>query len=87
MNPTREILWNVSSIGNVIAMYGLLVVAVLIGALGVFRHAELVASGKDAPEHLGKPFFRFLDLYQWGLFQRGVVKQRFAAAAHCSCTQ
>ena len=82
MNPTREILWNVSSIGNVIAMYGLLVVAVLIGALGVFRHAELVATGKDAPEHLGRPWFRFLDLYQWGLFQRGVVKQRFAAAAH-----
>lgn len=82
MNASREILWNVSSLGNVIAMYGLLVVAVLIGLLGIWRHTEIVLSGKPAPEHGGLTWLRFLDLYQWGLFQRGVVKQRFAAAAH-----
>ncbi len=75
-------MWNVSALGNVVALYGLLFVALAVGALGVFRHAELVASGKPADRHLGHLWWRFLELYRNGLFQRRVVKQRFAALAH-----
>lgn len=53
-----------------------------IGALGVWRRIELISSGKPAPQHLGHPLIRFIDLYQWGLFQHGVVRQPFAAVAH-----
>jgi len=79
---SREILWNVSNIANVIGMYGLLAVALLVASVGVVRHAELWLSGKPAPERSGFWVIRFFDLVDWALLQRGVVRERFAAIAH-----
>jgi Fe-S oxidoreductase/nitrate reductase gamma subunit len=79
---TREIMWNVSSLGNVIAMYSLMVVALIIGFAGVFRHAELWASGRPAPERTGRWLERFQSLFTHGLFQRGTVREPLPAAAH-----
>lgn len=78
----REILWNVGTIGNVVAMYGLLAVALLIGAAGIVRHTELWRWGQPAPDRERSALLRFFDLYKWGLLQRGVVRERTPAVAH-----
>lgn len=79
---TREILWNVSSSTNTYAMYITMTLALVIGGVGILRHAELWSSGQPAPEHRGRWFQRFFDLYAWGLLQRGVVRERIPALAH-----
>lgn len=80
--PTREILWNVGTIGNVVAMYAIFVLSLIIGFAGVFRHSELWRSGRPAPEHTGRWLERFGSLFSWGLFQRGTVREPLPAAAH-----
>lgn len=75
-------MWNVDALGNVVAMYGLMVVALIIGAAGLFRHTELWRSGKPAPEHTGRWRERFTDLFTWGALQRGTVREPVPAAAH-----
>ncbi|MBN8547944.1 MAG: 4Fe-4S dicluster domain-containing protein [Deltaproteobacteria bacterium] len=79
---TREILWNVNSLGNVIGLYGLLAVAVFIGAVGIWRHAELWASGTEQPDLKTGWLVRIEEMFRWGLLQRGVVRERTAALAH-----
>ncbi|NDC37758.1 MAG: (Fe-S)-binding protein, partial [Proteobacteria bacterium] len=79
---SREILWNVNTLPNVIGLYGLLVVALLIGAVGIIRRAELWAGGTTSPEHQGRYRERFLDLFSWGLFQHGVNRERTPAIFH-----
>ncbi len=80
--PTREILWNIHSPLNVVFLYGLLVVAMGIGTVGILRHAELWISGKPAPDRERHWVQRFFDLYTWGLFQKGVVREKVPAVAH-----
>ena len=79
---SREILWNVNSLANVVGMYSLMVLAMIVAAVGVIRHAEVWLSGKPAPERSGFWAIRFFDLIDWVLLQRGVVRERFAAIAH-----
>ena len=74
MTATREIMWNVGTLPNVIAMYGLLVVAAIIGANGIFRRVEAWTSGKPSPEHTGRWHERIDDIIQFGLFHRGVSR-------------
>lgn len=84
MNETasREILWNVSSLGNVIGLYGLLGLATLVGLLGIWRHVELWSSGKPQPDLKDSWLVRIEELFRWSMLQRGVVRERTAAIAH-----
>ena len=67
-------MWNLNTLPNVIGLYGLLVVAVIIGANGVLQRTRLWRSGKPASEHLGSWLWRLDDLLQHGMFQRKVVR-------------
>jgi Fe-S oxidoreductase/nitrate reductase gamma subunit len=80
MTPTREIMWNLNTLPNVVAMYGLLVVATAIGLNGVLRRVALWGSGKTAPEFWGNWSVRIDDVIQHGLFHRGVSRGRSGSA-------
>lgn len=79
---SREILWNVNSLGNVVGLYGLLALATLIGLAGIWRHVELWATGKPQPDLKTGWLVRIDELFRWGMLQRGVVRERTAAVAH-----
>jgi len=80
MNATREIMWNLNTLPNVVALYGLLVVSVLIGLNGVLGRAALWRSGRPAAEHLGSWLWRLDDLIQSGVFQKKVVRAKSGSA-------
>lgn len=81
-DASREILWNVSSLPNVILFYLAFFISAAIALIGLARHAELLATGKPSPEHTGSFIKRTLSLFSLGLFQRKVVKQRTIGPAH-----
>ena len=81
-DASREIMWNVSATGNTVLMYALFALSMVIAAVGVFRHAELVLAGKSADEYTGDFLKRFISLFQQGLFQKKVVKKRKAGLSH-----
>jgi Fe-S oxidoreductase/nitrate reductase gamma subunit len=74
MTPTREIMWNLNTLPNVIALYGLLLVAIAIGLNGIFQRATWWRSGKRSPENVGDWALRLDDLIQHGFFQRKVSR-------------
>ena len=74
MTPTREIMWNINTLPNVIALYGLLVVAMAIGANGILQRVGLWRTGKSAPEFWGSWLTRIDDIVQNGMFHRGVSR-------------
>lgn len=80
MNATREIMWNLNTLPNVIGLYGLLLVSVFVGFVGVLRRAELWGSGQSSPEHTGSWWSRLDDLIQCGLFQKKVARGKSGAA-------
>lgn len=80
--PTREIMWNIDSIWNVVAMYGLFAISMLIAAAGLFRHAEIVRAGGAARGIGLAPLERFYSLFRNGLFQRKVVERRGVGLYH-----
>jgi Fe-S oxidoreductase/nitrate reductase gamma subunit len=80
MTATREIMWNLNTLPNVIGLYGLLVVAVLIGLNGVIRRAELWIGGKPAYEYLGNWATRIDDLIRCGVFHKKVSRGKSGAA-------
>ena len=80
--PTREILWNISSLWNLVALYTLMVLALVVGFTGVFRRVESWNSGRPAPERGGNWLGRTWDLVTWALLQRGVVRERGPALSH-----
>jgi Fe-S oxidoreductase/nitrate reductase gamma subunit len=67
-------MWNINTLPNVVALYGLLLVAVAIGANGIIRRALLWRSGTPAPEFWGNWATRVDDVIQHGLFHRGVSR-------------
>jgi len=79
---SREIMWNVSATGNTVMMYTLFALSMVIAAIGVFRHGELVLAGKADPEHLGNLWRRFVSLFRQGLLQKKVVRKRKAGLSH-----
>lgn len=80
MTPTREIMWNLNTLPNVIALYGLLLVSVLIGLNGVMRRAELWLGGKPAAEYLGRWSSRIDDLIRCGFLQKKVSRGKSGSA-------
>ncbi|MFN4896251.1 MAG: heterodisulfide reductase-related iron-sulfur binding cluster [Pseudomonadota bacterium] len=80
MNATREIMWNLNTLPNVIGLYGLLLVSVFIGLNGVVRRSELWWSGRPAPEYTGSWLSRLDDLIQCGLLQKKVVRGKSGTA-------
>lgn len=79
---SREILWNVNSLSTVVGMYSIFAFAMLIGLLGIWRQVELWSFGQAAPEYLGSWASRFSSMFEWGLMQRGVIREKTAALAH-----
>ena len=79
---SREILWNIDGISNVILMYTTMTIAILIGFNGVFRKIELWASGKNADEYTDNYFNRFFEMFDGGFLQHKVVKEKAVAIAH-----
>ena len=76
-------MWNLNTLPNVFALYGLLLISISVGAIGVLRRCELWLSGKPSPEHTGLWAQRLDDLIQFGLFQRKVVRGKSGnAMAH-----
>jgi len=77
---TREIMWNVSSLPNVVALYGLLVVAMGIALNGIAQRTFLWRSGRTANEFTGNWLVRLDDLIQGGVFQRKVARGKSGSA-------
>lgn len=67
-------MWNLNTLPNVVGLYGLLVVALIIGVNGVLQRTRLWKSGKAAPEYQGSWLLRLDDLIQYGVFQRKVAR-------------
>jgi Fe-S oxidoreductase/nitrate reductase gamma subunit len=79
---SREILWNVNSLSTVIIMYSIFAFGMLIGLAGIWRQVEMWSAGKPAAEYLGNWAYRFSSMFEWGLMQRGVIREKTAALAH-----
>jgi Fe-S oxidoreductase/nitrate reductase gamma subunit len=73
-------MWNLNTLPNVIALYGLLLVSVLIGLNGVVRRAELWIGGKPAAEYLGRWSSRVDDLIRCGFLQKKVSRGKSGSA-------
>src|SRR4051794_35979309 len=81
-NATREVLWNVSSPLNAIALYSLLGVTLLVTGAGILSRFELWASGKSEPDFKGRWFSRLWKVTLWALLQRGVVREKRGGVMH-----
>jgi Fe-S oxidoreductase/nitrate reductase gamma subunit len=80
--PSREIMWNVSSVWNVISMYSLFTLSALIGLAGVLRHAEIVIGGSKDKSRTISLTRGCLDMFSWVGLQKGVLKERTPGIAH-----
>jgi len=80
MTPTREIMWNLNTLPNVVALYGLLVVALAIGVNGIVQRTIFWRSGRPSPENLGLWWWRLDDLIQHGFLQRKVSRGKSGSA-------
>lgn len=80
MTPTREIMWNLNTLPNVVALYGLLVVALAIGVNGILQRSLLWRAGRPSPESMGHWWWRLDDLIQHGFLQRKVSRGRSGSA-------
>ncbi|MDC0357275.1 heterodisulfide reductase-related iron-sulfur binding cluster [Oligoflexia bacterium] len=79
---TREIYWNLNPLPNSIAMYCLALIAFSICAVGLYRHFELIWSGKKTPGASGNYLQKLKALLVSGLLQRKVVERRDIALSH-----
>ena len=85
LTPTREILWNVGSLANVILMYSLFALSLFIAFIGIWRRSELWMSGQADASHLGSWQDRIKDLFTNVFMQKKVVRNKHhkvAAVAH-----
>ncbi len=78
----REILWNVSSLPNVVTMYLLFGVSLIVCGWGFWRRFVLWTDGTPAPERLGEGRKRFLLLWHWVMKQKGVLRERKPGIFH-----
>lgn len=72
--PSREILWNIGTLPNVIALYALLLITMIVAANGIFGRASLWSSGKPSPEHWGSWANRIDSLFTNVFLQKRVAK-------------
>ena len=80
--PTREIMWNIGTLPNVIALYGLLALTLIIAANGIFSRTLLWNSGTQSSEHWGSWLKRIDDFLANTVFQKRVRKGGKNALAH-----
>lgn len=73
-------MWNLNTLPNVVALYGLLVVAMAIGINGILQRTVFWRSGKPSPESTGHWLWRLDDLIQHGFFQRKVSRGKSGSA-------
>lgn len=79
---SREIMWNVSSLTNVVAMYSIFAIASVIGLVGLLRHFEIWAAGKNDATRAYHWSNGLRHMFSWGLMQRGTVREPKAAVGH-----
>lgn len=73
-------MWNLNTLPNVVALYGLLVVALAIGVNGILQRSLLWRAGRPSPESLGHWWWRLNDLIQHGFLQRKVSRGNSGSA-------
>lgn len=73
-------MWNLNTLPNVVALYGLLVVALAIGVNGILQRSLLWRAGRPSPESLGHWWWRLDDLIQHGFLQRKVSRGKSGSA-------
>lgn len=73
-------MWNLNTLPNVVALYGLLFVALAIGVNGILQRTIFWRSGKPSPESTGHWLWRLDDLIQHGFFQRKVSRGKSGSA-------
>jgi Fe-S oxidoreductase/nitrate reductase gamma subunit len=73
-------MWNLNTLPNVVALYGLLVVALAIGVNGILQRSLLWRAGRPSPESMGHWWWRLDDLIQHGFLQRKVSRGRSGSA-------
>jgi Fe-S oxidoreductase/nitrate reductase gamma subunit len=73
-------MWNLNTLPNVVALYGLLVVALAIGVNGILQRSLLWRAGRPSPESLGHWWWRLNDLIQHGFLQRKVSRGKSGSA-------
>jgi Fe-S oxidoreductase/nitrate reductase gamma subunit len=79
---TREILWNVSHPIHSILMYALLLLAIAVGAIGVFRKGEIILGGKSSPQSPKSFLKRLRSFYREAVFQRSTNRDSQAILFH-----
>lgn len=73
-------MWNLNTLPNVVALYGLLFVALAIGVNGILQRTVFWRSGKPSPESTSNWMWRLDDLIQHGFFQRKVSRGKSGSA-------
>ena len=81
-SASREILWNVSSLPNVIAMYFFFGLSVLVLAACFWRRIELWSNGQPEPGLSGNYLKKLKNFLFGALFQKKVIKEKSAAIGH-----
>ncbi len=79
---SREILWNVGSLPNVILTYVFLLISVAIALLGIWGRVSLWNEGPAAPAHTGRWLERTGDLIKDVMFQARVLRDISAGTFH-----
>jgi Fe-S oxidoreductase/nitrate reductase gamma subunit len=82
MTPTREIMWNVSSLPNTVAMYAFMAVSLFVAAIGLLRHLELILSGAADSEYRQSFPARIKSLFVKAFLQKKVVQKKSVGAFH-----
>jgi Fe-S oxidoreductase/nitrate reductase gamma subunit len=79
---SREILWNVNTLANVVLMYSFFALSVLIGGAGILRRAELWSSGKATNFPPTPALERLAYFIRWAVLQHGTNRERTPAFFH-----
>jgi Fe-S oxidoreductase/nitrate reductase gamma subunit len=74
LEASREVLWNVSTLGNVVLMYAIFGLSMLLGTYGVWRRIRLWSAGKPDNGRLGNWGRRF-ELIWTDVFEQRKVDQ------------
>ena len=82
MTPSREIMWNVSSLPNTVAMYAFMTLSLIIAGIGLLRHLELILSGTADDEYQQNFPARFRSLFIQAFLQKKVVRKKGVGAFH-----
>jgi Fe-S oxidoreductase/nitrate reductase gamma subunit len=80
--PHREILWNIDSLANQIVMYLTLVLACIVGLMGVWGRVSFWLSGVNLLTPLPALHIRLASLTKNAAFQKKVVSKPLAGTIH-----